>query len=392
MGATYVPSRGLKIEYTLEDDQLLWDWMQQYEGKTGYPISGNKIYQDLAAAVSIYHICIEWSLGLDPYSSSQHPRHTYQSYRDRYLKRLRGYPRPGRLVRPTEASSSTTRPPQANAENRQPSPEPAVANVDSNERSNNAPLDTEEQPQQRAGSASNKQDETTHQRTRDTSIHAPTTTDARPQQRRELTTNKQDPPKRKRSPDIGLISEIIEAPSQKRIRQSEPTTREARPSENNHQSGAMHDTEQSEINETQLEEPENPTGNGPENQEDNLLLELPFFPSSPESEVEEPEQDIDEWIDECIQTGKAQNDKQVIEALRCASMDPSVADKALGYLVKGRGVPDDMPGVWTTEDDRALEGTNARAMERVMKKHGTDFVHARWEYLGLARTAGLIDD
>lgn len=51
VGATYIPSRGVKILYSLEDDQKLWDWMQQFEGKPGIPISGNKIYQDLAAKV-----------------------------------------------------------------------------------------------------------------------------------------------------------------------------------------------------------------------------------------------------------------------------------------------------------------------------------------------------
>lgn len=53
VGATYIPTRGKKILYSLQDDQVLWDWVQQYEGVPGYPISGNKIYQDLAASVSV---------------------------------------------------------------------------------------------------------------------------------------------------------------------------------------------------------------------------------------------------------------------------------------------------------------------------------------------------
>lgn len=53
MGATYIPTRGKKILYSLQDDQTLWDWVQQYEGVPGYPIGGNKIYQDLAAKVSV---------------------------------------------------------------------------------------------------------------------------------------------------------------------------------------------------------------------------------------------------------------------------------------------------------------------------------------------------
>lgn len=53
VGATYIPTRGKKILYSLQDDQALWDWVQQYEDVPGYPISGNKIYQDLAAQVHI---------------------------------------------------------------------------------------------------------------------------------------------------------------------------------------------------------------------------------------------------------------------------------------------------------------------------------------------------
>lgn len=56
VGATYIPTRGVKVGYSLQDDQHLWDWMQQFEGKPGYAISGNKIYQDLAAAVSMFSL------------------------------------------------------------------------------------------------------------------------------------------------------------------------------------------------------------------------------------------------------------------------------------------------------------------------------------------------
>ena len=45
----------------MEDDQLLWDHVQQFEGKTGVAISGNKIYQDLAARVCLRWIAV-WEL------------------------------------------------------------------------------------------------------------------------------------------------------------------------------------------------------------------------------------------------------------------------------------------------------------------------------------------
>lgn len=52
VGATDIPSRSHKRAYTIEDDQILWDWMQPYEHQKTAPISGNMIYQDLAARVS----------------------------------------------------------------------------------------------------------------------------------------------------------------------------------------------------------------------------------------------------------------------------------------------------------------------------------------------------
>lgn len=139
---------------------------------------------------------------------------------------------------------------------------------------------------------------------------------------------------------------------------------------------------------------------------DGLLRQLPFWPSSPapESETDEgedqeadertrekinPVPDIDEWIDDCIRTGKAQSDKQVIEALRCTTMDPDLAQTVLQHLVAGKGIPDDIPGVWTAEDDEHLEGGNARHIERVLEKHGDQYVESRGEYLGLARATGL---
>lgn len=61
VGATYIPSRGIKVIYSMEDDQLLWDYVQQFEGKTGVAISGNKIYQDLAARVCLRWIAV-WEL------------------------------------------------------------------------------------------------------------------------------------------------------------------------------------------------------------------------------------------------------------------------------------------------------------------------------------------
>lgn len=217
------------------------------------------------------------------------------------------------------------------------------------------------------------------------------TAEERPRLRTEPVVNNPDDRKRKRSSNIEPTdrsqSRQQESPEQKRRRAPEPAARETR---------TPHKTHQAETTEHHNDkEPEQERQNQPEqleNEVDNLFLELPFFPATPTPEPEEErssQPDIDDWIDDHIRSGRAQNDAQVIEALRCTSMDPGLADKIIGNLVAGKGIPDDMPGVWTSEDDRCLEGANARDIERVLEKHGTDYFNVRWEYLGLARDAGL---
>ena len=292
----------------------------------------------------------------------QNPKHTFQSYRSRYLRKLRGHPRPGGMA------GSTYRPPETHNDtknNRTPTPAPPPAPA-------RAPITT-----------------------------PPTTTDERPSRRTESDIRKQDDQKRKRSPEIEAIgrdnSKDIEATSQKRRAVNKtPEVRSSTPpqTEEEHVESHLQPPESLEPPEPTVQEaPEtNHRPNDPENETGNLFLELPFFPPSPEPEEEEvPEQDIDEWIDDLLRTGKAQNDAQVIEALRCTSMNPQLANEALGYLVKEKRIPDGIPGIWTSEDDRCLESDNARDIERMLNKHGADFFNARWEYLGMARTAGLED-
>lgn len=51
VGAYGIPSRSHRIPFTLEDDQLLWDYMQPLE-EAGRNVSGNVFYQQLAEKVN----------------------------------------------------------------------------------------------------------------------------------------------------------------------------------------------------------------------------------------------------------------------------------------------------------------------------------------------------
>lgn len=126
---------------------------------------------------------------------------------------------------------------------------------------------------------------------------------------------------------------------------------------------------------------------------DPIFLELPFLPSSPASEVSDDDTsdqpDIDTWIDNRVARGAKES--HVLEALRCTSMIPELADKVLENLSAGKGIPNHMPGVWTTKDDDFLQAEEHSQVQAVLTKHGEEAYKARWEYLSMARQTGLID-
>ncbi|KAE8374626.1 TRF2-interacting telomeric protein/Rap1 C terminal domain-containing protein [Aspergillus bertholletiae] len=337
VGATNIPSRGRPIPYTLEDDQWLWDRMVPYEKDSNAPIQGNKIYQELAA---------------------QNPRHTFQSYRDRYIRRLRGRPRPGGMPKPDLLASAKKDGHLKNTLRDQNSPRPhkkqsqddipVIRHLGDKKRKRTAEYNSDPELDKVHIASQKKRaiDKTPNDLT-PIMIHAQ---------------------KSKSAYMTGTPIPATSVDNAVRILQ-DSTTKISEP--------------------VQPKEAES-VDHSPENAIDPLFLELPFLPSSPDPEPEElPEQDIDTWIDHRLQTGRAENEEQIIEALGCTSMDPYLADKVLDHLMAGKGIPDHMPGVWTAEDDRCFEAQETRTIERVLKKHGSDAFNSRWEYLGMARAAGL---
>ncbi|RMX87782.1 hypothetical protein D0869_02101 [Hortaea werneckii] len=81
-------------------------------------------------------------------------------------------------------------------------------------------------------------------------------------------------------------------------------------------------------------------------------------------------------------------DSAAIAALKSTSMRPDLAELVVLEGKAGRGLPDDVPGVWSEEEDRALEGGDARLLRRLEKKQGWDEVMARLEFLGEWRAVG----
>ncbi|KAI5370480.1 putative TRF2-interacting telomeric protein/Rap1 [Septoria linicola] len=88
---------------------------------------------------------------------------------------------------------------------------------------------------------------------------------------------------------------------------------------------------------------------------------------------------LDSWISTMEVRGYEEH--LIIQALKCTSMRLDLAELVLVHIKSGKGIPDDVPGVWDDEEDDQLEGGNARAIRLLEAKHGWDACKARLEYL-----------
>ena len=90
VGSVIQPAKSGRTKFTTEDDHELIDWVARVEQRGG-STSGNEIYKHLEAKVwGEHHRYLEKHTDL---STLQNPRHTWQSWRDRWVKTLRDLPR-----------------------------------------------------------------------------------------------------------------------------------------------------------------------------------------------------------------------------------------------------------------------------------------------------------
>ncbi|EGC49295.1 conserved hypothetical protein [Histoplasma capsulatum var. duboisii H88] len=90
---------------------------------------------------------------------------------------------------------------------------------------------------------------------------------------------------------------------------------------------------------------------------------------------------LDKWIASKTAGPKASTEQQVLEALACTTMDPDLADTVLEAMATGKGIPDNIRGVWTKEDDECLEASDSRGIEALIQKHGDELFNERFEYI-----------
>ncbi|KAI3242416.1 hypothetical protein DTO012A9_867 [Penicillium roqueforti] len=414
MGASNIPTKSTRSFYTLKEDQILFDWVENFEQEPGAPIQGNKIYQDL---------------------SELFPAHPWQSWRSRYIKHLRGKGRPGggtplsydellqsappqggrpkilparislndstaksssrvpRLAPPAPAQAST-----ANSPKRKRDPVPEASNrkrldVSPTKRRAIEASDTVGLPSRRP----NPDIRRPQPKSSDVAATPPFTT--RPER------GPPGIPLSDTGPLQGLgipeLFPVLNASIQSPSRVPRETSQRQRPADvaappappapprplgDNAfaQSGRF---------KKQASNPKPRAKDIFKDPVDPIFLELPFLPSSPASETTDDDTsdvpDVDTWIDQRLALGAKES--HVFDALRCTSMVPGMADKVLKYLTAGKGIPDDMPGVWTAEDDSCLQAEDYSRVRRVLTKHGAEAYKDRWEYFSMARQTGLIE-
>ncbi|GAM34419.1 transcription factor [Talaromyces pinophilus] len=305
VGAVGIPARSSRTPFTLQDDQILWDWVQPYE-RRGDQIAGNLIYQQLA---------------------EQNPRHTFQSWRDRYLKRLRHHGhRPGGPppeVEPTAPKQMSTVPKPKATTAQAPKPIP------------------------HAGSSNTKRD---GRASEDATV-----------------ANKRKRPSYESTSTVSNIDDGDTAQKRRRIPRDDPVESDSQLETSDESQSAKYETA-----------PQFPVPEESQLDDDDTLVPLT---SQEEDEVRKNGRikDVDAWMQKRIDSGRKPND--VLQAISCTTMNHKLADKVLVLLSKGKKIPDNIPGVWTEEDDEALTGQDGRAMERVMEKHGSELFDERWQFL-----------
>ena len=95
------PTRGTRTPFTAEDDRILEEWVLECQRRNS-KILGNEIYLELAERVSLITKEMRYRHLLT--IIRQNSRHSYQSWRDRWIKYVS---KTSRAVRPTQPAPMT---------------------------------------------------------------------------------------------------------------------------------------------------------------------------------------------------------------------------------------------------------------------------------------------
>ncbi|KAJ5090014.1 hypothetical protein N7532_008698 [Penicillium argentinense] len=398
MGASNIPRKNTRTSWTLEQDQLLYDFLQPFEQQENGRVQGNKIYQLF---------------------ETRFPRlgHTWQSTRARYLKRLRGNPRPGGGVpRPDVLQPQPQEKPQDRPNNRpQERSQKKLRN------------DSQDRPQDSLPSKPQSKTPAKPQLQPPKELHTPPTPQvavikASPERAplleyRWMSKRKRDSPPRsspepqasrskRRAVQVSPTPAPHDVPEQP-LRPIPPPLKTATPTQVSRHVEESPVPQRSDPHARVTSESPFPPSPAHSPTEDDklrqeLLQDLPFLLSSPasdsgsleddnydeNSQSESEEEEMMEWIE--TQVSRGMDDALIDDALCCTSLNCKLAEKVLNLLASGHGIPDNIRGVWTAEDDKNLEGANEREIKQVYEKHGDAKCQQRWKYLSMARERGMV--
>jgi len=89
--------------------------------------------------------------------------------------------------------------------------------------------------------------------------------------------------------------------------------------------------------------------------------------------------DLNEYIDNLVSKGF--KEEHVLDAVHSSSMLKTTAEIVLEFLKQGKSIPKGLSGIWTEEEDKALQSTDAEVLLFLERKHGPAHVNRRVKYL-----------
>ena len=106
---------------------------------------------------------------------------------------------------------------------------------------------------------------------------------------------------------------------------------------------------------------------------------LPQNPAAPVLDQAQINAILDRWIDNHVEEGVEMETLEI--ALKCASLDPELADEALESLLRDGTIPENVKGIWTVKDDACFGAADARDVDSVIRKHGQEALDRRYDFL-----------
>jgi TRF2-interacting telomeric protein/Rap1 - C terminal domain/Rap1 Myb domain len=90
--------------------------------------------------------------------------------------------------------------------------------------------------------------------------------------------------------------------------------------------------------------------------------------------------EIDAYVDAQLAAHPDLDEEFLLMAVDATCMEPTLIPTVYESISVGKGIPDDIRGVWTEDDDEGLEGGDPAGVRRVEEKHGRMWVERRWDW------------